>query len=161
MSKRKQRKLNTVSLKLPKYVQKVIDYKALIRASKSKAKVKKYQAIKDKYNISTYSYRQLKKFGASREDIIKYYERELKIIKGEYESERKEIAINNYRKAMYNAGFSDAMISKVESTLRGAKNFNKSFEDLPIITLFYMGDDYGGDDDNLNDELDMWLLRHS
>lgn len=130
-------------LKLPKYVQEAVDIKKLNKLLKYKKYQKIYKDIKKTYDVSTLSYRELKKYGSTREDIINYYQRELDIITGEYEKRRHIQFIDNYAHSLSVSNqYSKEDIAKFIDTMNqyvGTKKFNQIVnEELPEIGLYYI-----------------------
>lgn len=169
-SKKSHTRSYTGQLKLPKYVQKEVDIKSLNSMRKNlmrKTKLNKYLELKEKYSISTYTYRDLKKLGASRADIVKYYQRELDLLTGAYERARQQLFVDNYYKAMLTSGIDidiankvyDKMLTYVGTT---TKKFEKMTNNLDDIGLYYAKRGYEiqeelieGVEENLNEFIEM------
>lgn len=144
MKRKKSKRVRLTSLKnLPKYLTKSVDMKRLYKLLKNNKNEDKYKKVKDQYNIGTYGLSKLRKYGASHEDIIKYYQRELDILTGKYEEYRRIEFIDSYGKALSQTGnYSEEEIDKFKDTLKALnkKDFKKVIDKLPDIPLYYINE---------------------
>lgn len=168
---KKQRRSYTNNLKLPKYVQKEVDIKLLNKLRKQLSrgkKLEKFLAKKEKYSMSTLSYRELKKFGGSREDIINYYQRELDLLTGAYDIKRQQQYVDNYYGAMLRAGIDIDIANKVYDKMqtyigKSDKKFDQMINEVDDIGLYYPKSDSEYTDDLINEienNLDNFIERN-
>lgn len=71
---------------------------------KDQENVDRYNELKKKYSIGTYTTKELRKMGATKEDIDRYYEREIQLLTGDYEYYRVQQYLDNYVTALKKHG---------------------------------------------------------
>lgn len=144
MSKKHKRRVRLTSYNnLPKYLTKNVDMKRLYRLLKNEKHVNKLKSLKQDYNIGFYGLSEMRRYGASHEDIINYYQRELDLLTGAYEEQRRVQFIDNYVKALSQTGnYSEEELDKFKDTLKGVdkRTFKKIMNTLPDIPLYYINE---------------------
>lgn len=144
MTKKHKKRVRLTAYKnLPKYLTKNVNMKRLYRLLKNEKHVKKLKSLKQDYNIGFYGLSEMRKYGASHEDIINYYKRELDLITGDYEEKRRQEFIDNYVKALEQTGnYSEEELDKFTDTLKGLdkRTYKKVMNTLPDIPLYYINE---------------------
>lgn len=101
--------------------------------------ITRYLFSKARYGIKTYTYNELLKYGADKETIKKYYQREIDLYTGKYEKDRVNVYIKNYIKSLKKNNVKQSLISEMKELLENInyKDFRKIVNFLGEIRLFY------------------------